>query len=225
MKIVLISTAILFFISCSSKDKANTRIPQQVSAEEQAPVTKLSKEELASLYKPIQYHSLCKDVEAISRLKPANKIDPGQTIDLILVSKSKRTTYLFSGDQLLYAFHSTFGGGSKNGGKAQEGDKRTPEGIYHIADKNSQSKYHLALKISYPNATDIEFAKKHKIPTGGDIMFHGLPNGMDEDESTFANMANYINWTAGCIALNNRDIEVMFSQVQVNTTVAICPRY
>lgn len=209
LSLVLIS---FLMISCTS-----SRAPQNSGQTSLLSVTE-------NQQKNVVLHPLCSNQSKIEQLKPSKVLSSGQVIDLVLVSKTKKKTYLFSGDQLIYAFDSAFGGGANKGAKVKEGDERTPEGIYQINGKNSQSKYHLALRISYPNQADIEYAEKNNVPVGGDIMFHGLPNGYDEKETLIGAVLNNFNWTAGCVAMKNQDIRTMYKTVRIGTTVAICPK-
>jgi murein L,D-transpeptidase YafK len=155
-------------------------------------------------------HSSCKSISSIDKMNPSGRIPSGKKIDLVLVSKKTRYTYLLSGSSVIYKFKSTFGKGYKDGPKVQEGDNRTPEGIYSLTSKNYNSNFHSAMRVSYPNDYDKEYAKEYGVSAGGDIMLHG--NGMTA-----------FNWTAGCVAMKNKDIDKLMSVVKVPTTVAICP--
>lgn len=143
----------------------------------------------------------------------------------IVVSKQRRKLYLLRGDVLLRAFDVALGW-SPYGPKMTQGDLRTPEGKYIIDFKNRRSSYHLALHISYPNAKDLEIYKKFakafgfKAGPGGDIMIHGFPNGR---EAMFAKVHPLMDWTNGCIAVTNREIEELFMLVPEKTEIEICP--
>jgi murein L,D-transpeptidase YafK len=167
----------------------------------------------ARLVKPAVLHSSCAKISSIDKMSPSNKVPAGKKVDLVLVSKKTRQTYLFSGTSLIYKFKSTFGKGYKDGNKIQEGDGRTPEGIYTLDYKNYDSKFHKSIHVSYPSQADRDFAKKHGVSPGGDIMLHGLRwfNGTNS------------NWTAGCVAMSNSNIDTLMNVVKVPTTVAICP--
>lgn len=105
------------------------------------------------------------------------------------------------------------------GPKEKQGDHKTPEGNYAIIARNSHSQFHLALRISYPSPEDRARARKLGVPPGGDIMIHGL-------ESRFAflgAMHRQTNWTDGCIAVTNPEIEEIWSLAPVGTTVEIRP--
>lgn len=169
--------------------------------------------ERVKLVKPAILHSSCSQITSINKLVPSNKVPSGKKVDLVLVSKKTRQTYLFSGNSLIYKFKSTFGKGYKNGNKIQEGDGRTPEGIYTLDYKNYDSKFHKSIHVSYPNQRDRDFARQNGVSPGGDIMLHGL-NWFNGTNS---------NWTAGCVAMKNSDIDILMDVVKVPTTVAICP--
>lgn len=143
----------------------------------------------------------------------------------IVVSKQRRKLYLLRGDVLLRVFDVALGW-SPYGPKMAQGDLRTPEGKYIIDFKNRKSSYHLALHISYPNAKDLETYKKFaktfgfRAGPGGDIMIHGFPNGR---EAMFAKVHPLMDWTNGCIAVTNREIEELFMLVPERTEIEICP--
>ncbi|UXR63489.1 L,D-transpeptidase family protein [Bdellovibrio bacteriovorus] len=146
--------------------------------------------------------------------------------DRIVVSKEGKKLYLFSGNTLLRAFPVALGR-SPYGDKLKEGDNKTPEGKYIVDFKKKQSEYHRALHISYPNQADVaqtkELSKKtgQELNPGGDIMIHGLPN--DETSQFFVEKAHpIINWTRGCIAVTNPEIEELFALVPVKAEVEIC---
>lgn len=162
-------------------------------------------------------HSSCGSISAIDKMSAKGSVPSGKKVDLVLVSKKKRTTYVFAGSTLVYKFKATFGKGFENGPKVQEGDNRTPEGIYTLDSKNYNSKFYKSLHVSYPNAYDRSFASDLGVSAGGDIMLHGSPNWM----GGMGMMGS--NWTAGCVAMKNKDIDKLMSTVKVPTTVAICP--
>ncbi len=110
-------------------------------------------------------------------------------------------------------------GGNPVGDKIRAGDKRTPEGVFWIEDRNPNSKYHLALRISYPDAAHRARAQQMGATPGDDIMIHGLPNGLGE-----AGASHRVNdWTNGCIALTDEEIEEIWNVVPLGTPVEIKP--
>jgi len=105
------------------------------------------------------------------------------------------------------------------GHKQKEGDEKTPEGKYTIDYRNPNSSYHLSLHITYPSAEDKRIAKKRGISPGGDIFIHGLPNGMGPLGFGFKNR----DWTDGCIAVNDKEIEEIWNLVKNGTPIEILP--
>ncbi len=101
------------------------------------------------------------------------------------------------------------------GHKVTEGDGRTPEGLYWVDRKNPRSSFHLSLGINYPNAQDIAKARALGVDPGGDIFIHGQPNGARDESDP--------DWTAGCIAVKNPEMEQIFVSVPVGTPVTIRP--
>lgn len=165
----------------------------------------------------------CDLIPTIDDMKPSEIVDAKHPIDLILVSKSKRKIYFMSQGQVAYAFTSAFGDGVGN--KIQEGDERTPEGTYSVSSKNTKSDFHKSLGVSYPNAADIAYAKKYKVSPGGAIMIHGMSNKITlANNITVANTINLTDWTQGCVAVRNDQIDTVFPLVKVGTKIEICPR-
>ncbi len=109
--------------------------------------------------------------------------------------------------------------GPGKGPKEHEGDHRTPEGKYTIDSRNEHSHYHLALHVSYPNAHDLARARAEGHPPGGLIMIHGLPDAFALIGKAQANF----DWTNGCIALSNAEIEEVWNLVPVGTPIEIRP--
>ena len=103
-------------------------------------------------------------------------------------------------------------GAVPSGHKEREGDGRTPEGVYVIDRRNPKSAYHLSLHISYPNEADRERARALGVDPGGDIMIHGMPNGGE---------ARSGDWTRGCIAVTNAEIEEIWELVADGTVIEI----
>jgi murein L,D-transpeptidase YafK len=138
--------------------------------------------------------------------------------DLIVVSKSGHTLSLISGKNVLKTYHIALGRGSA-GIKQIAGDDRTPEGKYIIDEKKTYTKFHKALHISYPNADDRARAAKLGKSPGGDIEIHGLPTGF----AWLGSLQHAVDWTAGCIALSNDEIDEVWTMVSVGTPVEINP--
>lgn len=138
-----------------------------------------------------------------------------QMADLVVVYKSSRKLVLFNQLQPLKSYRVGLGW-SPNGDKQREGDGRTPEGTYYIDRRNAESRYHLSLGISYPNAMDMAEAAARGVRPGGDIFIHGAP------KSTWTKLFKK-DWTAGCIAVSNREIEEIWSMVPNGTPIVIRP--
>ena len=138
--------------------------------------------------------------------------------DKVFVEKSKRKLHLMRHDSIIKSYTICLGD-SPIGPKTTQGDEKTPEGKYTIDYRNNKSSYHLSLHISYPNKADIEQAKKRGVSPGGDIMIHGLPNNkksLDSIKITY-------DWTDGCIALNNYEIDEIWKAVDNGTPIEIVP--
>jgi murein L,D-transpeptidase YafK len=141
-----------------------------------------------------------------------------ETADQVIVSKSAARLYLQAHGKTFATFKVAFGA-KPLGHKQQQGDERTPEGRYTLDAKNTQSAYYKSIHISYPNAADRDFAGSQGVPAGGDIMIHGQRNGW----GWFAPITQWFNWTDGCIALSNRDMDTVWRAVNVGTPITIRP--
>ena len=137
-------------------------------------------------------------------------------IDYLLVAKSERLMIGYAAGQPVKAWRGLQFGDSPQGHKRFEGDERTPEGRYLIAGRNPRSAFHLSLKISYPNAQDRAFAQAYGRSPGGDIFIHGQPNGLSSGRMPG-------DWTDGCIALSNAEIEELWRIVPDGTVIEIRP--
>jgi len=142
----------------------------------------------------------------------------GARATLIVVEKSARRLTLMRDNQVLQTFPVALGS-APNGPKQQEGDGRTPEGRYTIDSKNARSHFHLALHISYPSAADRAAAQRRGVSPGGDLMIHGLPNGL----GWLAALHLWRDWTDGCVAVTDRQIDQIWPLVDVGTAVEIRP--
>ena len=136
--------------------------------------------------------------------------------DRIVIVKSTRTMTLFHGERFLKTYKVALGS-LPVGPKHIQGDHKTPEGNYTIVSRNEHSQFHLALRISYPNAADRARARQLHASPGGDIMIHGLPNGFSD--------AQYrrTDWTDGCVSVTNAEIEEIWRLAPVGTRVEIRP--
>lgn len=136
--------------------------------------------------------------------------------DSVFVDKSERRLELRRDGRAIRVFDIALGG-DPIGPKRQEGDGRTPEGDYVIDFRKADSAYHLSLHISYPNKHDSAASLKMGVPTGGAIFIHGLPNAYP------LGRAPKIDWTQGCIALDDAEIEEIWRLVPDGTPITIVP--
>jgi murein L,D-transpeptidase YafK len=144
-------------------------------------------------------------------------IAPPQQATKIVVKKSDHTLTLYHNQTKLQSYKVSLG--SKAGPKQQAGDRKTPEGLYVVDAKNSSSKFHHAFHLSYPNTRDIVRAKKLGVDPGGDIEIHGQMNSL----AWLGHIARHFDWTAGCIALTNDEIDAIWPIVPIGTPVEIEP--
>jgi murein L,D-transpeptidase YafK len=141
-----------------------------------------------------------------------------QKADAVLVVKSKNRLYLMNKGEAFASFHVSFGSNPK-GHKQEQGDGRTPEGRYILDYKNPGSEYYRSIHISYPNAKDRKEASKRGVDPGGDIMIHGQKNGY----GGLSFLVQRFNWTNGCIALSDRDMDTVWKAVEPGTPIEIKP--
>lgn len=137
----------------------------------------------------------------------------GPPITQVQVYKGKRRMHLFSGTEVVKTYKIALGG-NPVGKKQFEGDYRTPEGFYFIDRRNPNSAYHLSLGISYPNAEDRAFAEAQGRKPGGDIFIHGRAG---------KNKGRGKDWTAGCIAVKDEEIEELYAMIANGTPIWIFP--
>lgn len=138
-------------------------------------------------------------------------------VDFVLVEKSVRRITLLGHGRPLRIYENIQFGDAPSGHKQFEGDERTSEGRYVLDYRNPQSSYHLSLHISYPDANDRAFAQRHGYSPGGQIFIHGQPNNYPEGQRVPG------DWTDGCIALANHEIEDMWRLVADGTPIEIRP--
>ena len=143
---------------------------------------------------------------------------PAGPADRVEIRKADRTLVLFDNEKVL-AEYTVALGGDPAGAKAKKGDQRTPEGRYVIDWRNPESRYHLSLHVSYPDAGDRRRAAGLGVSPGGDIMIHGLPNGW----GWLGPLHRLWDWTAGCIAVTDGEIEEIWRLVPNGTPITIRP--
>ena len=141
-----------------------------------------------------------------------------QIADAVLVIKSEKRLYLMREGEPFASFRVSFGSNPR-GHKQEQGDGRTPEGRYILDYKNPGSAYYKSIHISYPNAKDRKEALKRGVEPGGDIMIHGQKNGYGR----LSFLVQRFNWTNGCIALSDRDMDTVWNAVKPGTPIEIKP--
>ena len=163
------------------------------------------------------------DIGLPSILRPQPTQPPAQppvpitsAVERILVEKSARRMTVWQKDGPPRRYDIALGF-APDGDKTREGDGRTPEGVFRIDRLNRQSKYHLSLGLDYPQKRHREAARRAGVSPGGDIMIHGQPNEIAEGYKVKG------DWTAGCIALTNPEIEEIFANAAIGTEVEIRP--
>ncbi|OLF37916.1 hypothetical protein BTW00_01680 [Psychrobacter sp. C 20.9] len=148
--------------------------------------------------------------------KPKNPIPASTVIDRVFVDKSDRVLTLMSDGKAIRSYHIALGG-SPSGHKQQEGDQRTPVGIYTLDYKNENSIAHRSIHTSYPNDEDKARAKSLEVNPGGDIMIHGQMNGF----GALGWLNQQRDWTDGCIAVTNAEMDEIMVSVILGTPIEI----
>ncbi|MBM9593820.1 L,D-transpeptidase family protein [Roseitranquillus sediminis] len=149
---------------------------------------------------------------AVSGCASKFKTYDGPEVTQVQVFKNSRKMYLMHHDQVLRAFDIDLGF-APEGHKVARGDGRTPEGVYTIDRRNPESQFHLSVGIDYPRPVDVDVARAAGFDPGGDIFIHG------ESKSRIKRR----DWTAGCIAVKNDEIEDVYAMVRDGTVVVINP--
>ncbi len=147
-----------------------------------------------------------------------NPLPANAHADRIVILKAERRLDLIHDGKVLKGYKIALGT-NPVGRKEWQGDGKTPEGIYTISGRNAKSAYHRSLRISYPNPDDIARARKLNVSPGGDIFIHGLPNGY----GWIGKGHSLKDWTLGCVAVTNEEIEEIWRVVANGTTVEIRP--
>ncbi|WP_112311342.1 L,D-transpeptidase family protein [Pseudogemmobacter bohemicus] len=136
----------------------------------------------------------------------------GPEVTSVIIQKGERKMYLLNNEKVLKKYDVGLGF-QPLGHKQFEGDGKTPEGTYYMTFKNPNSRYHLSLYVDYPNVVDKEFARSQNKSPGGEIFIHGGPR----------NKVSVRDWTEGCIAVTDDQIEEVYSMVNLGTPVHILP--
>jgi murein L,D-transpeptidase YafK len=142
-----------------------------------------------------------------------------QYADRVVVEKAQRSMHLMQHGRVLKSYRVALGG-DPVGHKTQQGDSRTPEGVYTVDFRRTVSRFNLALRISYPNQQDRQVASARGVDPGGEIYIHGQPTG-GVSPARLAQTGP--DWTDGCIAVTNREMQEIFALVRDGTAVEIRP--
>jgi len=161
--------------------------------------------------------AVCLALGAAAEL-PAAVLAPPQEADSILIHKKDHLMEVLAGGKVIRTYKVALGQGGL-APKEREGDGRTPEGHYVIDARYAESNYHKALHVSYPNAEDRKRAARLGVSPGGAIMIHGLPNG----KGWVGAAHRLYDWTLGCIAVTDEEIDEIWNLVPVGTPVEIRP--
>lgn len=138
--------------------------------------------------------------------------------DRVLVLKGERKLELLNQGKVIKAYKIALGG-NPIGSKTRQGDHRTPEGVYVLDSRNARSHFYKAIHISYPNARDSAAARKAGVAPGGDVYVHGLPNGYG-----WVGVSHRLkDWTDGCIAVTDREMDEIWAAVADGTPIEIRP--
>jgi tetratricopeptide (TPR) repeat protein len=204
----------------------NVIVKDTTIATQQAQIEALRQEvqnrgnEIGTLQKKIEaleHEVTGRENENVALKKEAFALQKGP-VDKILIEKRERRLTLILKGRVLKTYQIALGG-NPNGPKERQGDNKTPEGSYVIDSRNRNSHYHRSLHISYPNEKDKKLAKELGVSPGGDIMIHGIKNGF----SWVGDLHTEVDWTKGCIAVTDEEIEEIDRLAPNGTNVEIRP--
>ena len=195
--------------------KDTTIAAQQVQNETLQHKVQGKEKEIVALQKTIEAFE--KKIDTLEKKISDYAIQKGP-VDRILIEKSTRRLMLISQGEVLKSYKIALGG-NPIGPKERQGDNKTPEGTYVIDARNRDSRFHLSLHISYPNERDKNRAKELGVSPGGDIMIHGIKNGLSWVGDAHAG----VDWTKGCIAVTDQEIEEIDKLAPNGTIVEIRP--
>ncbi len=150
--------------------------------------------------------------------KEASKLVNLLTADSVLVNKKERKLHLIKNGNT-YRTYNVRLGANPVGHKQKQGDERTPEGNYVLNTRNENSKFYKSIHISYPNHEDRKQAQKVAVEPGNAILIHGQPNGF----GWAWRLLNLWDWTDGCIAVSNQDMDEIWNLVEDGTSIVITP--
>ena len=200
------------------KDKTIAALQTQIETLRQE--IKSKENEINTLQKKIEaleQEVKSKENEIAALQKEVFALQKGPADKLLIEKKERRLTLILKG-KVLKTYKIALGG-NPIGPKERQGDNKTPEGTYIIDGRNKDSGYHLSLHISYPNEKDKKRAKELGVSPGGDIMIHGIKNGF----SWVGDSHSEVDWTKGCIAVTDEEIEEIDKLVPNGTIVEIRP--
>ena len=166
-------------------------------------------------YKEHEILELQEKIETLEHKVSILRADPA---DKVLIEKEERRLTLLSNGEVIKTYKIALGG-NPVGPKERQGDNKTPEGFYTIESRNRNSGYYLSLRISYPNKKDKMRAKALGVSPGGDIMIHGIKNGL----SWVGSIHSKFDWTKGCIAVTDEEMDEIDRLVPNGTIVEIRP--
>lgn len=170
-----------------------------------------------------QQTKYCLNESALDKLpKSLSSMDSAK---YIVVSKKRKRIYVIGREGIIGSYVAAFGSGYADGPKEFENDGRTPEGLYSIVKRTLETNYHNALVINYPNKSDLAYASEYEKSAGGGIMIHGFPDKAVAGETPESVLFKHpkVNWTLGCMAVTDPEIEAIYSRVAEGTPVEICP--
>lgn len=154
----------------------------------------------------------------LAGLCPAQTVVPTLRADRVLVIKKERTLQLLRQGKVIKSYKIALGG-DPVGPKTRQGDHKTPEGLYLLDSRNAHSRFYKAIHISYPNAQERAAARKAGVPPGGDVFVHGLPNGF----GWLGSSHRVKDWTDGCIAVTDAEMDEIWAAVPNGTPIEIRP--
>ncbi len=139
--------------------------------------------------------------------------------DYVVVKKSERKLYLYRGSEVLKTYRIALGK-QPDGHKKREGDSRTPEGRYTLDWRNPNSRFYRSIHVSYPSKSDDRTARERGDSPGGAIMIHGQPSSWVEKSKL---LFNQDDWTEGCIAVQDHEMDEIWEAVDDGTPIEIVP--